>query len=105
MLERSVEANGLRFSYVEEGDGPLVLLLHGFPPIVTEARPGHGIWSNSHTSTATPSSSSVLEVPHGAFESTFRHAVAAHLAEDLRTTSATFHIAVEQTGAELVLDH
>ena len=26
-----VEANGLRFACLEEGDGPLVLLLHGFP--------------------------------------------------------------------------
>jgi pimeloyl-ACP methyl ester carboxylesterase len=26
-----VEANGLRFAYFEEGRGPLVLLLHGFP--------------------------------------------------------------------------
>jgi pimeloyl-ACP methyl ester carboxylesterase len=26
-----VRANGLRFSYIEEGRGPLVLLLHGFP--------------------------------------------------------------------------
>lgn len=26
-----VEANGLRFAYLEEGQGPLVLLLHGFP--------------------------------------------------------------------------
>jgi len=26
-----VEANGLRFAYLEEGAGPLVLLLHGFP--------------------------------------------------------------------------
>lgn len=26
-----VEANGLRFAYLEEGSGPLVLLLHGFP--------------------------------------------------------------------------
>ncbi|MEO6574296.1 MAG: alpha/beta fold hydrolase, partial [Polyangiaceae bacterium] len=26
-----VEANGLTFSYIEEGKGPLVLLLHGFP--------------------------------------------------------------------------
>ncbi|HYU20990.1 MAG TPA: alpha/beta hydrolase [Chloroflexota bacterium] len=26
-----VEANGLRFHYVEAGSGPLVLLLHGFP--------------------------------------------------------------------------
>jgi pimeloyl-ACP methyl ester carboxylesterase len=25
------EANGLRFAYLTEGDGPLVLLLHGFP--------------------------------------------------------------------------
>jgi pimeloyl-ACP methyl ester carboxylesterase len=28
---RYVEANGLRFAYLEEGTGPLVLLLHGFP--------------------------------------------------------------------------
>jgi len=26
-----VEANGLRFAYLEEGKGPLALLLHGFP--------------------------------------------------------------------------
>jgi pimeloyl-ACP methyl ester carboxylesterase len=26
-----VEANGLRFAYLEEGQGPLVLLVHGFP--------------------------------------------------------------------------
>src|ERR1700751_4840363 len=26
-----VEANGLKFAYIEEGSGPLVLLLHGFP--------------------------------------------------------------------------
>ncbi len=26
-----VQANGLRFAYLEEGRGPLVLLLHGFP--------------------------------------------------------------------------
>jgi pimeloyl-ACP methyl ester carboxylesterase len=33
MIERFVEANGLRFHVVEDGpaDGPLVLLLHGFP--------------------------------------------------------------------------
>ena len=28
---RHVEANGLRFAYLEAGHGPLVLLLHGFP--------------------------------------------------------------------------
>jgi pimeloyl-ACP methyl ester carboxylesterase len=28
---RYVEANGLRIAYLEEGAGPLVLLLHGFP--------------------------------------------------------------------------
>jgi len=28
---RHVEANGLKFAYLEEGTGPLVLLLHGFP--------------------------------------------------------------------------
>jgi pimeloyl-ACP methyl ester carboxylesterase len=26
-----IRANGLEFAYLEEGDGPLVLLLHGFP--------------------------------------------------------------------------
>jgi pimeloyl-ACP methyl ester carboxylesterase len=29
--ERSITANGLRFAYLEAGEGPLVLLLHGFP--------------------------------------------------------------------------
>src|SRR5262245_3981547 len=28
---RYVEANGLRFAYLEDGQGPLVLLFHGFP--------------------------------------------------------------------------
>lgn len=28
---RYIHANGLRFAYLEEGAGPLVLLLHGFP--------------------------------------------------------------------------
>lgn len=28
---RYVEANGLRFAYLEQGEGPLVLALHGFP--------------------------------------------------------------------------
>ena len=31
METRYVEANGLRFAYLEEGSGPLVLLFHGFP--------------------------------------------------------------------------
>ena len=26
-----VDANGLKFAYLEEGSGPLVLMLHGFP--------------------------------------------------------------------------
>jgi pimeloyl-ACP methyl ester carboxylesterase len=29
--EGTIEANGLRFAFLEAGDGPLVLLLHGFP--------------------------------------------------------------------------
>ena len=28
---RSVSANGTRFHIAEAGDGPLVLMLHGFP--------------------------------------------------------------------------
>ena len=31
MEPRFVQANGLRFAYLEQGEGPLVLLLHGFP--------------------------------------------------------------------------
>lgn len=29
--ESSVTANGIRFHYAEQGEGPLILLLHGFP--------------------------------------------------------------------------
>lgn len=29
--ERTISANGLEFAYLEVGDGPLLLLLHGFP--------------------------------------------------------------------------
>ncbi len=28
---QTIEANGLKFAYLEEGEGPLVLLVHGFP--------------------------------------------------------------------------
>ena len=31
MEHRTVEANGVTFAYLEQGQGPLVLLLHGFP--------------------------------------------------------------------------
>jgi pimeloyl-ACP methyl ester carboxylesterase len=31
MEPRFVDANGLRFAYLEQGKGPLVLLVHGFP--------------------------------------------------------------------------
>jgi pimeloyl-ACP methyl ester carboxylesterase len=31
MRPRFVDANGLRFAYLEQGTGPLVLLVHGFP--------------------------------------------------------------------------
>src|SRR5260370_1189982 len=30
--EGRVHANGLEFAYLEAGDGPLALFLHGFPP-------------------------------------------------------------------------
>jgi pimeloyl-ACP methyl ester carboxylesterase len=33
-----VQANGLRFGYLEAGDGPLVLLVHGFPDIAYAQR-------------------------------------------------------------------
>lgn len=31
MRQATLKANGIEFAYLEEGDGPLVLLLHGFP--------------------------------------------------------------------------
>ena len=31
MTEGTIEANGIEFAYLEQGKGPLVLLLHGFP--------------------------------------------------------------------------
>jgi len=31
MKQAEMTANGLRFAYLEQGEGPLVLLLHGFP--------------------------------------------------------------------------
>jgi pimeloyl-ACP methyl ester carboxylesterase len=33
MKEGTVHANGIEFATIEEGDGPLVLLLHGYPDI------------------------------------------------------------------------
>jgi len=33
MKEGTVRANGIEFAYIEEGDGPLVLLLHGYPDV------------------------------------------------------------------------
>ena len=30
-ITREVQANGLRFHYLEMGEGPLALCLHGFP--------------------------------------------------------------------------
>ncbi|HJT38130.1 MAG TPA: alpha/beta fold hydrolase, partial [Actinomycetota bacterium] len=33
MREGTVRANGIEFAYIEEGDGPLVLLVHGYPDI------------------------------------------------------------------------
>jgi len=33
MREGTVRANGIEFAYIEEGDGPVVLLMHGFPDV------------------------------------------------------------------------
>lgn len=34
----SIKANGLQFSYISKGEGPLILCLHGFPDIATTFR-------------------------------------------------------------------
>ena len=33
MREGTVRANGIEFAYIEEGDGPVVLLMHGYPDL------------------------------------------------------------------------
>jgi pimeloyl-ACP methyl ester carboxylesterase len=33
MREGTVRANSIEFAYIEEGDGPVVLLMHGFPDV------------------------------------------------------------------------
>ena len=44
-----VHANGIRLHYVEQGEGPLVLLVHGFPES----------WSVSYTHLTLPTICSV----------------------------------------------
>lgn len=69
---RYVEANGLRFAYLEDGKGPLVLLLHGFPDTPhswDHARPriaakGYRAvspWLRGYTPTAIPDRDADLE--------------------------------------------
>jgi pimeloyl-ACP methyl ester carboxylesterase len=69
---RHVEANGLRFAYLEEGQGPLVLLLHGFPDTARSwdhARPriaakGYRVvspWMRGYAPTAIPDRDADLE--------------------------------------------
>ncbi len=69
---RYVEANGLRFAYLEEGRGPLVLLLHGFPDTARSwdhARPliaakGYRVvspWMRGYAPTAIPERDADLE--------------------------------------------
>jgi len=69
---RYVDANGLRFAYLEEGTGPLVLLLHGFPdtahtwdrvrPLI--AAKGYRVvspWTRGYAPTAIPERDADLE--------------------------------------------
>lgn len=67
-----VDANGLRFAYLEEGKGPLVLLLHGFPDTARswdDARPriaakGYRVvspWMRGYKPTAIPERDADLE--------------------------------------------
>jgi len=67
-----VEANGLRFAYLEQGTGPLVLLVHGFPdtahtwshvqPLI--AAKGYrtvAIWTRGYAPSAIPKQDADLE--------------------------------------------
>ncbi|MEO7735419.1 MAG: alpha/beta hydrolase [Kofleriaceae bacterium] len=67
-----VEANGLRFAYLEQGTGPLVLLLHGFPDTPhswDDVRPriaakGYRVvapWTRGYAPTAIPERDADLE--------------------------------------------
>jgi pimeloyl-ACP methyl ester carboxylesterase len=69
---RHVDANGLRFAYLEAGQGPLVLLLHGFPDTARSwdhARPriaakGYRAvspWMRGYTPTAIPDRDADIE--------------------------------------------
>ncbi len=67
-----VEANGLRFAYLEQGHGPLVLLLHGFPDtahtwdhvrplIAAKGYRAVSPWTRGYTPTAIPDRDPDLE--------------------------------------------
>jgi len=69
---RHVEANGLRFAYLEDGRGPLVLFLHGFPDtargwdhargqIARSGRRAVSPWLRGYAPTAIPSGDIDLE--------------------------------------------
>ncbi|HEX4419599.1 MAG TPA: alpha/beta hydrolase [Kofleriaceae bacterium] len=69
---RYIEANGLRFAYLEAGQGPLVLLLHGYPDTARswdDARPriaakGYRVvspWTRGYTPTAIPERDADIE--------------------------------------------
>jgi len=72
METRFIEANGLRFAYLEEGNGPLVIALHGFPDTANSwdhARPriaakGYRVvtpWTRGYFPTAVPDRDADLE--------------------------------------------
>lgn len=69
---RHVEANGLRFAYLEAGRGPLVLLLHGFPDtarswdharerIAASGRRAVAPWLRGYAPTAIPPRDTTIE--------------------------------------------
>lgn len=49
-----IDANGLSFAYLEEGSGPLVLLLHGYPETARSWKPVQAALANAGYRVVTP---------------------------------------------------
>jgi len=100
---KRVRANDLEFAYLEEGDGPVVLLLHGFPDTA-------GTWSHQMPALAAAGYRAVApylrgypptEVPRGGFFDT--GTLATDVAELIRAfgDGAPVHLVAQDWGAAI----